>query len=160
MPIRPVKRVIDTSAKGQNFKKEDELYERFMVGVSLISLKTIGKHDLVNRTNEFYFKADGGKAVKSRTPDIGTINLRENQVFEARSDQFTIWSEFAQFRQNEEKVVNVTVELREQDVGRDDRLGKEQLTIKCPQKTDYMILQDKKGETKAKLKIYAKETRY
>ncbi len=160
MPMRPVKRVVDTHAKGENFKEEDEVYERFMVGISLVTLKTIGKHDLINRTNEFYFKADGGKAIKSRTPDEGTINLRENQVFNPRSDDLTIWSEFAQFMQGEEKVVNVTVELRERDIGRDDRLAKETFNIKCPSKTDYIILQDKKGKTKAKLKIYSNDTRY
>ena len=108
MPIRAVKRVVDTSAKGQNFK-EDELYERYFIGISLVSLKTIAKHDLMNRTNEFYFKCDGGKAIKSRTPDIGTINLRENQVFEAKSDQLTIWSEFITLTKNQDKITVVRV---------------------------------------------------
>ena len=73
-PVRPVHMVKDTSAKGQNFK-EKEYRERYLVGITLISIKTIAKHDLLDRTNNFYFKANSGKAVKTRIPDKGTINL-------------------------------------------------------------------------------------
>ena len=158
-PRRYVKTSKNTHAEGENFSEELERKGRYMVGISLVSIKTIGKHD-VDRTSEFYFKADAGEARKSRIPNKGCIELRMNQEFIAKSDQFTIWSEFIQFKDGDEKVVRVKVQLRDNDPLIDDRLAEENFEIKCPSKTEYVILQDKKGITKAKLKIFAKKTRF
>lgn len=158
-PRRYVKTYKNTHAEGESFSEELERKGRYMVGISLVSIKTIGKHDL-DRTSEFYFRANAEGARRTRIPNKGYIELRINQEFIARSDQFTIWSEFVQFKDGDEKVVNINVQLRDNDPLIDDRLAERDFTIKCPSKTQYVILQDDKGVTKAKLKIFAKKTRF
>ena len=149
-------------AKGESFSKEKERRGRYVVGVSLVSLKTIGRYD-VDRRNEFYFKVDGGKTFKNRVPNRGNIELRENQTFVVKSDDITLWSEFARFKDGDEKIIRVSIELREDDplkAGKIEKIGSIDLAIKCPSKTDYIMLDSDDGETKAKLKVYAKETRF
>lgn len=158
-PRRYVKIVKDTHAEGESFAEELERKGRYMVGISLISIKTIGKSDL-DQTSEFYFKANAEGALRARIPNKGNIEIRRNQEFIARSDQFTIWSEFVQFRDGEDAVVKVKVQLKENDPLINDKLAEEEYLIRCPSKTQYVILQDDKGQTKAKLKIFAKKTRF
>ncbi|MCP4763353.1 MAG: hypothetical protein GY870_16385 [archaeon] len=155
-----VRVTVDKHAKGESFSKELEKAGRYMVGISLVSLKTIGKYDM-DRNNEFYFKIDGGKAFNSRVPNKGNIELRENQVFNSKSDTFTLWSEFARFKKGQDKIVKVKITLKEDDPGlSDDVLGSQEFEIKCPQATKYVILNSKDEKTKAKLKVFAKKTLY
>lgn len=151
---------VNKKAEGESFAKELEKMGRYMVGMALVSLKTIGHYDTLDRTSEFYFFVDGGKVFKRRVPDRGEIQLRENQSFEAKTDDFTLWCEFVQFQANEEKVLKIKVALMEADPGVDEKLGEAEFTIKCPSETDYVILDSKDGKTKAKFKIYAKKTLY
>lgn len=157
MPTQRVKVAVNKKAEGESFSKELEKRGRYMVGICLESLKTIGRYD-VDKTGEFYFLVDGGKLFRSRIPDKGNIELRENQVFESRSDTFTLWSEFVTFKDEEDKVVKINIQLKESDPGVDDKLADQDFTIKCPQETEYVMLESKDGKTKAKLKIYAKKT--
>jgi hypothetical protein len=150
---------INKHAEGESFAKELEKTGRYMFGIALESIKTVGRYD-VDRTNEFYFMVDGGKVFKRRVPDRGEIQLRENQVFECKSDDLTLWSEFRTFRDDEEKVAKITIFLKESDPGLDQTLGEQEYTIRCPQETEYVILDSKDGKTKAKLKIYSKRTLY
>jgi hypothetical protein len=150
---------IDKHAEGESFSKELEKTGRYMVGMALVSLKTVGRYDL-DRTSEFYFMVDGGKIFRRRIPDRGNIELRENQVFEAKTDEFTLWCEFITFKTDQEKILKIKVQLKESDPGIDDMLGEAEYTIKCPQETEYVILDSKDGKTKAKFKIYAKKTLY
>lgn len=158
-PRRYVKTGVNTHAKGENFTDELERKGRYMVGISLVSLKTITKHDL-DRTAEYYFRANAGGARRSRIPNKGNIELRPDQEFISKSDQFTIWSEFVQFKEGEDKIITVNVQLRDNDPLIDDVIAEKEYVIKCPSKTEYTILQDEKGKTKAKLKIFSKQTRY
>ncbi|MHA1457937.1 MAG: hypothetical protein ACTSR5_18525 [Promethearchaeota archaeon] len=51
--------------------------------------------------------------------------------------------------------------LREKDpLKKDQEIASEEYEIRLPQKTAYVILQDKKERTKAKLRIQATRTRY
>lgn len=160
MPKRRVVNVaVNKHAEGESFAKELEKKGRYVFGIALESLKTVGRYDL-DRTNEFYFLVDGGKIFKRRVPDRGEIELRENQVFECKSDDFTLWSEFRTFKDGDEKVVKIKVYLKEADPGLDQTIGEQEYTIKCPQETEYVILDSNDGKTKAKLKIYAKRTLY
>lgn len=160
MPTQRVKVPVNKHAKGESFSKELEKFGRYMVGISLESLKTVGKYDLLNRTNEFYFRVDSSGVFRTRVPNKGCIELRENQSFLAKSDKLTLWSEFVKFKKDEDKKVIVEVQLREEDPGKDSVLAKKKFTIKCPSNTAYEVLQSKDGLTKAKLKIYAKKTLY
>ncbi|WP_457557783.1 hypothetical protein [Candidatus Harpocratesius sp.] len=160
MPTRRVKVPINKKAKGESFSKELEKSGRYMIGITLESLKTVGKYDLMNRTNEFYFRVDSKGVFHTRVPNKGCIELRENQAFLGKSDKLTLWSEFVKFKKDEERVVEVEIQMREEDPGKDQILAKKTFTIKCPSATKYEILQSKDGLTKAKLKIYAKKTLY
>ncbi|UYP48746.1 hypothetical protein NEF87_005031 [Candidatus Lokiarchaeum ossiferum] len=160
MPTRKVKVPVNKSAKGESFKKELEKFGRYIVGISLESLKTVGKYDLTNRTNEFYFRVNSDGVLRTRVPNKGCIELRENQAFLSKSDKLTLWSEFVRFKKDEERFVEVEIQMREEDPGKDSVLAKKNFKIKCPSKTMYEILQSKDGKTKAKFKIYAKQTSY
>lgn len=160
MPTQRVKVPVNKKAKGESFSKELEKSGRYMVGIALESLKTVGKYDLLNRTNEFYFRVDSTGVFRTRVPNKGCIELRENQAFLGKSDKLTLWSEFVKFKKDEERKVKVEVQLREEDPGKDEVLAKKTFEIKCPSATRYEVLQSKDGLTKAKLKIYAKKTLY
>ncbi len=160
MPTKKIKVAVNKHAKGESFSKELEKFGRYIVGISLESLKTVGKYDLANRTNEFYFRIDSSSVFRTRVPNKGNIELRENQAFLSKSDKLTLWSEFVKFKKEEEKIVTVEIQLREEDPGKDTVLVKKTFEIKCPSKTRYEILESKDGKTKAKLKIFAKKTLY
>jgi hypothetical protein len=159
-PARRLVRVtVDKHAEGESFAKELEKAGRYWAGISLVSLKTIGRYDL-DKQSEFYFLVDGGKLFKNRVPNKGTIQLRENQDFQSKSDNLTLWSEFVTFKANEEKVVKIKIQLKEEDPGLDPTLGEQEFIIKCPQETEYVILNSKDEKTKAKLKVYSHKTVY
>ena len=160
LPTKRIKVPVKKHAKGQSFSKELEKFGRYIVGISLESLKTVGKYDALNRTNEFYFRVDSSSVFRTRVPNKGNIELRENQAFLAKSNKLTLWSEFVKFTKEEDKVIEVEVQLREEDPGKDTVLAKKKFKIKCPTATKYEILQSKDGKTKAKLKIFAKKTLY
>ena len=51
--------------------------------------------------------------------------------------------------------------LREQDqIKRNETIAEQEFEIKLPSKTEYVVLQDEKENTKAKLRIQATRTRY
>ncbi|MHA1792807.1 MAG: hypothetical protein ACTSVI_09200 [Promethearchaeota archaeon] len=162
MPQRVYVKGKKTHAKGESFKKDSvgTEKERYQVSVDLISLKTLKDYDTFGWAGEFYFKVDGDKAFKARWPNKGEIKLQRNQEFTAKSDM-SLWSEFRTVKTGEKSTIKLTVYLREMDhLKKDQLIAKETFEIKLPQKTSYIILQDKKEQTKAKLRIMSVKTRY
>ena len=151
-----------TYAKDQNFE-QDQLgkeKERYLISIDLMSLKTLKDYDIMGWRGEFYFKADGPKVFKSRFPNKGTIKLQRNQNFTSKADM-NIWSQFKTVKVGREAVERITIILREQDhLKKDSTIAEEEYIINLPSKTQYVILQDSKEETKAKLRIQASRTRY
>jgi hypothetical protein len=145
-----------THAKGETF--EIGTKDRYYVNVSLLSLKTQKDYD-IDKGGEFYFKVHRGTGHNRRVPDMGEIHLQANQGFEARQD-FTLWTEFIQLKQGDEKQMELEIGLYERDVLKDDTVFEEKLPIKLGGESDYLILQNEDGKTKAKLKIAANRTRY
>jgi len=151
-----------TYAKNQNFE-QDQLgkeKERYLISIDLMSLKTLKDYDIFGWRGEFYFKADGPKIFKSRFPNKGTIKLQRNQNFTSKADM-NIWSQFKTVKVGKKAVERITIILREQDhLKKDSTIAEEEYVINLPSKTRYVILQDSKEETKAKLRIQASRTRY
>jgi len=151
-----------TYAKDQSFE-QDQLgkeKERYLISIDLMSLKTLKDYDILGWRGEFYFKADGPKIFKSRFPNKGTIKLQRNQNFTSKADM-NIWSQFKTVRVGREAVQRITIILREQDhLKKDSTIAEEEYVINLPSKTRYVVLQDSKEETKAKLRIQASRTRY
>ena len=72
-----------------------------------------------------------------------------------------IWSQFKTVKVGREAVERITIILREQDhLKKDSTIAEEEYIINLPSKTQYVILQNSKEETKAKLRIQASRTRY
>ena len=151
-----------TYAKDQNFE-QDQLgkeKERYLISIDLMSLKTLKDYDILGWRGEFYFKADGPKIFKSRFPNKGTIKLQRNQNFTSKADM-NIWSQFKTVKVGREAVERITIILREQDhLKKDSTIAEEEYVINLPSKTRYVVLQDSKEVTKAKLRIQASRTRY
>lgn len=73
----------------------------------------------------------------------------------------SLWSQFKTIRVGKSAVAKVKVILREQDhMKRNETIAEQEFEIKLPSKTEYVVLQDKKENTKAKLRIQATRTRY
>ncbi|TFF99577.1 MAG: hypothetical protein EU541_04520 [Promethearchaeota archaeon] len=151
-----------THAKDESFEQDNvgEEKERFQVSIDLISLKTLTDED-IGFTGEFYLKADGPDNVfKSRYPHAGEIKLAKNQTFTSKADM-NVWSQFETVRRGEESDVKIKIELREKDpLRKDEVIAEETYSISLPQKTKYVVLQDKDEQTKAKLRIQSTRTRY
>ncbi|MFX0042556.1 MAG: hypothetical protein ACFE8L_06560 [Candidatus Hodarchaeota archaeon] len=125
-----------------------------------MSLKTLKDYDILGWRGEFYFKMDGPKVFKARFPNKGTIKLQKNQEFVSRADM-SLWSQFKTVRVEDPAVETIKVILREKDhLKKDQVVAEETFQIKLPSKTQYVILQDEKERTKAKLRIQATRTRY
>ena len=151
-----------TYAKDQSFEQDQvgKEKERYLISIDLMSLKTLKDYDILGWRGEFYFKADGPKVFKSRFPNKGTIKLQRNQNFTSKADM-NIWSQFKTVKVGREAVERITIILREQDhLKKDSTIAEEEYIINLPSKTQYVILQDSKEETKAKLRIQASRTRY
>ncbi len=151
-----------TRAKGESFTQDNvgKEKERFQVSVDLMSLKTLKDYDALGRVGEFYLRVDGAKMLKSRYPHKGVIKLAKNQTFTSKADM-TIWSEFKTVRKGKKLAVDLDLILREKDhLKKDQKIAEKKIEIKLPQKTSYIILEDKDGETKAKLRIQSTRTRY
>ena len=151
-----------TYAKDQNFDQDQvgEEKERYLISISLMSLKTLKDYDILGWRGEFYFKSDGEKLFKARWPNKGTIKLQKNQEFTSKADM-SLWSQFKTVRADQSIIVPVKVELREKDhLKKDSVIAEQEFEIRLPQKTEYVILQDEKERTKAKLRIQATRTRY
>jgi len=151
-----------TYAKDQNFEQDQlgEEKERYLISIDLMSLKTLKDYDILGWRGEFYFKADGPKVFKARFPNKGTIKLQRNQNFTSKADM-NLWSQFKTVKVGREAVERVTIILREQDhLKRNETVAEEEYVINLPSKTDYVVLQDSKEQTKAKLRIQATRTRY
>lgn len=151
-----------TYAKDQNFEQDQlgEEKERYLISIDLMSLKTLKDYDIMGWRGEFYFKADGPKVFKARYPNKGTIKLQRNQNFTSKADM-NLWSQFKTVRAGAEAVERVKIILREQDhLKKDSTIAEEEFEIVLPSKTRYVILQDDKEITKAKLRIQASRTRY
>lgn len=125
-----------------------------------MSLKTLKDYDIMGWRGEFYFKVDGPKTFKARWSNKSTIKLQRNQEFKNRADM-SLWSQFKTVRADEPNLQKVKVILREKDHSKkDEKIAEQEFDIKLPSKTQYIILQDKKEKTKAKLRIQATRTRY
>ncbi len=151
-----------TYAKDQSFEQDQvgKEKERYLISIDLMSLKTLKDYDIMGWRGEFYFKADGPKVFKSRFPNKGTIKLQRNQTFTSKADM-NIWSQFKTVKVGREAVERITIILREQDhLKKDSTIAEEEYIINLPSKTQYVILQNSKEETKAKLRIQASRTRY
>ena len=163
MPRRMYVKGKKTHAKDESFDQDNvgKERERFQISIDLMSLKTIKDYDIAGWIGEFYIKCDGeDKFFKSRFPDHGVIKLAKHQTFTSKADM-TLWSQFETIWAGEEKTVKVEVEIREKDhLKKDESIAKEVYEIKLPQQTKYVILQDKKENTKAKLRIQSTRTRY
>ena len=146
----------DTSAKGETFEYEHK--ERYYINVSLLSLKTLEDYD-IGRGGEFYFKVKRSFGSGRRVPDRGEIFLMENQVFTARQD-FTLWTEFIELDQGDEKEIELEIELFERDFKWDKKVFEVDVPISLGSKTKYVILQNQAETTKAKVKISAMRTRF
>jgi hypothetical protein len=151
-----------TYAKDQNFDQDQvgSEKERYLISIDLMSLKTLKDYDVLGWRGEFYFKVDGPKLFKARWPNKGTIKLQRNQEFTSRADM-SLWTQFKTVRANEEIVEKIKVILRERDdLKKDHTVAEQEFEIKLPSRTEYVILQDDKENTKAKLRIQATRTRY
>ncbi|MHA1291556.1 MAG: hypothetical protein ACTSQJ_02680 [Promethearchaeota archaeon] len=151
-----------THAKGETFTQDNvgKEKERYHISVDLMSLKTLKDYDALGRVGEFYLRVDGDKMLKSRFPHKGVIKLQKNQTFTSKADM-NIWSEFKTVRAGQETISHLKLILREQDhLKKDSTIAKQEIDIKLPSKTQYIILQDKDENTKAKLRIQAMRTRY
>ena len=125
-----------------------------------MSLKTLKDYDSLGRVGEFYLRVDGAKMLKSRFPHKGVIKIQKNQSFTSKADM-NIWSEFKTVRTGAKASVKLTLILREQDhLKKDQTIAKQDIEIKLPSQTQYIILQDPDENTKAKLRIQATKTRY
>jgi len=72
-----------------------------------------------------------------------------------------VWSQFKTVKAGRDSIVRIKVILREQDhLKKDSTVAEEEYDIILPSKTRYVILQDDKERTKAKLRIQASRTRY
>lgn len=151
-----------THAKGESFTQDNVAAEkeRFLVSIELVSLKTLKDYDVLGRVGEFYFKVSGDKVFKSRFPNMGEIKLQKNQTFTTKADM-SLWTQFITIKKGEQAELPIKVYLREMDhLKKDETVAKQEFSIKLPQETDYVILQDKDENTKAKLRIQATRTRY
>ncbi len=125
-----------------------------------MSLKTLKDYDIFGWRGEFYFKVDGPKTFKARWPNKGTIKLQRNQEFTSKADM-SLWSQFKTVHVDHPAVQKIKVILREKDhLKKDEVVAEQEFEIKLPSKTEYVILQDSKEQTKAKLRIQAARTRY
>ncbi len=162
MPRRYYAKSKKTYAKDQSFEQDQvgEEKERYLISIGLMSLKTLKDYDIMGWRGEFYFKVDGSKAIKARWPDKGTIKLQKNQEFTSRADM-SLWSQFKTIRVGNPAIEKIRVLLRERDhMKKDQTIAEQEFEIKLPSKTQYVILQDEKERTKAKLRIQATRTRY
>ena len=151
-----------THAKGQSFTEDNvgKEKERFHISVDLMSLKTLKDYDSFGSVGEFYLRIDGSKMLKSRFPNKGVMKIKKNQAFTSKADM-TVWSEFKTVKTGKSSIVKLTLILREQDrLKKDQTIAKQDVEIKLPSVTQYIILQDKDEQTKAKLRIQATKTRY
>ncbi len=147
-----------THAKGETFELEKK--DRYFLNVSLMSLKTRKDYD-IGRGGEFFFEVHRkGELRGRRTPDHGEICLMENQVFEARQD-FTLWTEFIKLEQGDKKEVELHIELFERDPIKNQKIIDEKISVRLGMPSSkYIVIEDKKGNTKAKLKISSARTRF
>ena len=151
-----------TYAKGQSFTQdqEGEEKERYLISIELMSLKTLKDYDILGWRGEFYFKIDGPKVFKARFPNKGTIKLQRNQEFTSKADM-SLWSQFKTVRTGESATETIKVILRERDhLKKDSTIAEQEFELNLPDKTKYVVLQDDKENTKAKLRIQATRTRY
>ena len=151
-----------THAKGETFTQDNvgKEKERFQISVDLMSLKTLKDYDTFGRVGEFYLRVDGDKMLKSRFPHKGVIKLQRNQTFTSKADM-NIWSEFKTIRTGANASVKLDLILREKDhLKKDQQIAKQTIEVKLPHQTEYIILQDKDEQTKAKLRVQATKTRY
>jgi hypothetical protein len=151
-----------THAKGETFTQDNvgEEKERFLISLDLMSLKTRKDYDSFGRVGEFYFKLDGPKTFKARFPNKGVIKLQKNQSFTSKAD-LSLWSQFKTVRTGEEVTEHVTVIIREMDhLKKDQTVAEQEIEIKLPQKTQYIVVQDADENTKAKVRVQATRTRY
>ena len=73
----------------------------------------------------------------------------------------SLWSQFKTVHVDDPAVQKIKVILRERDhLKKDHTVCEQEFEIKLPFPTQYVVLQDKQENTKAKLRIQATRTRY
>jgi hypothetical protein len=158
MPRRNITIGRKTHAKGETF--ELERYDRYMLNISLMSLKARRDHD-IGRGGEFFFEVHRkGEMRGRRTPDHGEIWLMENQVFTSRQD-FTLWTEFITRKQGESKEITLRIQVFEHDPIKNDEVIDQKIVVDLGMsKAKYLALEGKDGNVIAKIKVSAPRTRY
>ncbi|MHA1299208.1 MAG: hypothetical protein ACTSO9_07235 [Candidatus Helarchaeota archaeon] len=159
MPRRYYAKSKKTYAKGQDFELRRK--DRYLINISLVSLKTLKDYDILSKTGEFYFKIGAGVRY-IRAPNKGYIQIHEYDSFEPRQSDFSLYTEFLTLKRGDKKEKKIRIRLCERDVGKkDDTVFDETLKIKLlTSDTDYIVLEDKDKKTKAKIKVRAARTKY
>ncbi len=127
---------------------------RFWVHVDLVSIALTEKSFLEGKTSEIYFEINRGRR-KIRVPQAGAIHLEENEVFTPKDESFSLWNEFVESKEGN---ILLTIKIKEENIGLDETLVKQKISIPLGSGADYMIL---KGENvKCKIKVAAPRTRF
>ncbi|MHA1251255.1 MAG: hypothetical protein ACTSRP_14795 [Candidatus Helarchaeota archaeon] len=123
-----------THAKGETFELEKK--DRYFLNVSLMSLKTRKDYD-IGRGGEFFFEVHRkGELRGRRTPDHGEIC-------------------------GDKKEVELHIELFERDPIKNQKIIDEKISVRLGMPSSkHIVIEDKKGNTKAKLKISSARTRF
>lgn len=151
-----------THAKGQSFKQEQKARkERYYINIGLVSIKTLADYDL-DWTGEFYFKTGSRPWYDIRTPSRGTIEIQKNESFEPGQNEISLYTEFIHLHTGDKKIKKIPITLYERDMlKKDKKVAHMDLEVNLSaNKSEYIIFQDKKQQTKVKLKVFSGRTRW
>lgn len=146
-----------TYAKGQETDLSKSNRYQNIISLSSIRVEDVHERNPLDRTGEFYFQV-GGKGISSRdvrVPFEGTINIKENMTYSAKSGM-TLWVEFDESKSAKTK--SIPIKLREADATKDDTVIKTEVSMVYGSGTKYEVIKGK-GIT-VKLKITSRKTRY
>ncbi len=127
---------------------------RYWVHVDLVSVALTEKSFLEGKTSEIYFEVNKGRR-RIRIPQAGAIHLEENEVFSPKDESFSLWNEFIETKEGN---VLITIKVKEENVGLDETLVHQKISIPLGSGADYVIL--KSDKVKCKIKVAAPRTRF
>ncbi len=127
---------------------------RYWVHVDLVSIVLMEKSVLEGKTSEIYFEVSRGRR-KIRVPQKGAIHLEENEMFSPKDESFSLWNEFIETKEGN---VLVTIRVKEENVGLDETLIHQKISIPLGSGGDYVML--KSDKVKCKIKVAAPRTRF
>ncbi|MHA1379523.1 MAG: hypothetical protein ACTSRG_14210 [Candidatus Helarchaeota archaeon] len=148
-----------TYAKGQDFELRRK--DRYLINVSLVSIKTRKDYDIASKTGEFYLKI--GEGIRYvRAPNKGYIQIHEYDTFDTGQSDFSLYTEFLTLKRGDKKEREVRIRLFERDVGKkDDLVFDKKIKVKLlTSDTKYLILEDDDKKTKVKIKVRAAKTKF